>query len=209
MVSALVLNLVAARAFGPYTSGQVGYDVSYPNCAVKPSGAFGIIGVNDGRPFTVNPCFGTEYRGPANSAYINTAYSKAYSSNVTVGCKSGGDAAWQIGCSEAEYSLAHVDGAPSMWWLDVETANSWSAPQANRSAIQGALDRLRNTGSPVGVYSTASAWRRITGGSFTPAGVGGDWLPASSCSAATAFMPGTQVWLAQATTNNVDVDTAC
>lgn len=97
-----------------------------------------------------------------------------------------------------------------MWWLDVETANSWSSGslQPNRDAIQGAVDRFRSLG-PVGVYSTASAWTRITGGTFTPTGVGGDWLPASSCSTAKAFMPNTTVWLTQATTNNVDVDTAC
>ena len=209
VVTALVLNLIAAHAFGPYTTGQVGYDVSYPNCSARPSGAFGIIGVNDGRPFTVNPCFSSEYTGSANSAYINTGYAKAYAGSVTAGCKTGGDVAWQIGCSEAEYSLAHVDAAPSMWWLDVETANSWATARTNRSTIQGAIDRFKNTGTPVGVYSTAAAWRKITGGSFTPAGVAGDWQPAASCSAAAPFMPGTKVWLTQTISNNLDADTAC
>lgn len=212
MATALILNAIAAHAFGPYTSGQVGYDVSYPQCpgTSAPSGSFGIIGANDGRPFTLNPCFGNEYGGVANSAYINTGYARAYRSNLTSGCSSGPNLAWEIGCSEAEYALGHVSVAPSMWWLDVETANSWSSGslQPNRETIQGAVDRFKSLG-PVGVYSTASAWKRITGGGFTPAGVAGDWLPAASCSSATPFMPGTKVWLAQTTTNNVDVDTAC
>jgi hypothetical protein len=206
--------MLAAHAFGPYTTGQAGYDVSYPQCpgTSAPAGSFGIIGANDGRPFTLNPCFGAEYSGVANSAYINTGYAKAYRGNITSGCSaaSGGNQAWAIGCSEAEYSLTHVNAAPSMWWLDVETANSWSSGNLapNRSAIQGAIERLKSSG-PVGVYSTASAWRRITGGSFVPSDVAGDWLPAPSCAGATAFMPGTTVWLTQVTTNNVDVDTAC
>jgi len=144
--------------------------------------------------------------------YVNTGYAKTYRSRITAGCASGGTQAWAIGCSEAEYSLNQVGGrTPSMWWLDVETANSWSSGnlQPNRDAIQGLFDRLKSTG-PVGVYSTAYAWTRITGGNFVPTGgIAGDWLPAPSCTGATAFMPGTVVWLTQVTTNNVDIDTAC
>ena len=210
VVTALVLNTVVGNAFGPYTSGQVGYDVSYPNCSATPAGDFGLIGVNGGRPFTVNPCFGSEYQGSANSAYINTGYARAYVTNITAGCRSGGDQAWQIGCSEAEYSLTHVGSvSPSMWWLDVETANSWSSARLNRGVIQGAIDRLSSTHTPVGVYSTATAWKKITGGSFVPGGVAGGWMPAASCGSATPFMPGTKVWLAQKVSNNLDVDTAC
>jgi len=210
MATALLVHTVAALAFGPYTTGQVGYDVSYPNCSAKPVGGFGIIGVNDGRPFTLNPCFGSEYERGANSAYINTAYARAYMSNIATACESGGDQAWQIGCSEAEYSLAHVSVAPSMWWLDVETANSWSSAKLNRDTIQGAIDRLVSvSGVPVGVYSTGPAWKKITGGTFVPDGVAGDWLPAPACSGATPFMPGTNVWLIQAISHGLDVDTAC
>jgi len=212
VVSALVLNMLAAHAFGPYTSGQTGYDVSYPQCpgTSAPAGSFGVIGVNDGRPFTLNPCFGTEYSGVANSVYINTAYSKAYRSDITSGCSaaSGGNQAWAIGCSEAEYSFNNVRVTSSMWWLDVETANSWSSGNLapNRSAIQGALDRLKSTG-PVGVYSTAHAWSRITGGNFVPSGVAGDWVAGGSCTQ--PFMPNTNVWLTQTTSGGVDSDTAC
>lgn len=203
---------MAAHAFGPYTTGQTGYDVSYPQCpgTSAPAGSFGIIGVNDGRPFTLNPCFGPEFSGAANSVYINTGYAKAYRSDITSGCSaaSGGNQAWAIGCSEAEYSFNNIRVTPSMWWLDVETANSWSSGNLapNRSAIQGALDRLKSTG-PVGVYSTASAWGRITGGKFVPSSVAGDWVAGGSCT--TPFMPGTTVWLTQSVSGGVDHDTAC
>ena len=63
VVTALLLNAVAAHAFGPYTGGQVGYDVSYPQCPgtsapPAPNGItwnFGIIGTNHGRPLTPPP----------------------------------------------------------------------------------------------------------------------------------------------------------
>jgi hypothetical protein len=216
VVSALVLNMLAAHASFTY-SGQ-GYDVSYPQCppnsyTVPPGSSFGIIGANDGRPFTVNPCFGTEYSSPANSAYINTGYAKAYRSNITATCSqaSGGNQAWAIGCSEAEYSLSRVGVTPSMWWLDVETANSWSTGNVapNRSTIQGAISQLGTTGVPVGVYSTAAAWSRITGRNFVPSGVAGVWVPAPQCSGTSSFINGAPVWLTQKIVNNLDVDTAC
>ena len=214
MVGALVLNAIAAHAFGPYTSGQTGYDISYPQCpgTSAPNGSFGIIGVNDGRPFSTNPCFGNEYSGVANSVYINTGYAKAYRSKITSGCSAGAQSvAWAIGCSEAETSLSSVGGrSVSMWWLDVETANSWSSGNLtpNRDAIQGAISRLQAAG-PVGVYSTASMWSRITGSNFVPSGASGVWVPASQCQGTPSFINGVGVWLAQKVVNNLDVDTAC
>ena len=95
-----------------------------------------------------------------------------------------------------------------MWWLDVETGNSWSTSNLalNRDAIQGAVDRLNQTGLPVGVYSTASMWKTITGGSFTPNGLAADWVAAGSCSTPFTTSP---VWLTQSTFGGVDHDTAC
>lgn len=209
----MLLNAVAAHAFGPYTAGQSGYDISYPQCpgTSAPSGSFGIIGVNDGRPFTVNPCFGNEYSGAANSVYMNTGYARAYRSNITVGCSTGPSTAWKIGCSEAETSLNSVGGrSVSMWWLDVETANSWSSGNLtpNRDTIQGAVTRLQATG-PVGIYSTPAAWDKITGTGFAPSGVSGVWMPAAQCQGTASFINGSTVWLTQRVVNNLDADTAC
>ena len=205
--------LPAAAATDPYVSGTTGYDVSYPNCSAKPTGAFAVVGVNHGRVFTANGCFGAEYssapQSPAPSAYINTGYSGAYRRNITAACSGGGTTAWQIGCSEAYYSLRQAGGLViSMWWLDVETGNSWSTNNLglNRDAIQGAVDRLNQTGLPVGVYSTSSMWKTITGGSFTPNGLAADWVAAGSCTTPFTNSP---VWLTQTTSGGLDSDTAC
>lgn len=57
------------------------------------------------------------------------------------------------------------------WWLDIETDNSWATSSARRyrrlniAAINGFIEGLINAGAPapVGVYSTGSEWRQLTG----------------------------------------------
>jgi hypothetical protein len=67
-----------ARADG----GSVGYDVSFPQCnqPFPTGGAFAIVGVNAGLPFSPNPCLGTgdgpselQWAGAAAQLYANTA----------------------------------------------------------------------------------------------------------------------------------------
>lgn len=218
---------VLAAAVDPYPTGQNGYDVSYPQCGgATPSGSFGIVGVNGGRPFRNNACLAGEYAaapGPTSaSLYINTGYSGAYAKNITPGCSASSSTvagtsrqqqAWAIGCSEAETSMAYAtqQGATVLaaWWLDVETANSWSSGDLslNRYAIQGAITRLAQSGLPVGIYSSSSMWSTITGGGFTPASTAADWeTSGGSCS--TPFTS-TPVWLVQSTTSGFDSDLAC
>jgi hypothetical protein len=231
--TALVVSITLVAAVGalaatdPYPKGLTGYDISYPQCGgPTPVGSFGIVGVNGGRPFTNNSCLGAEYaaapKSIAPSLYINTGYATAYRSNITAGCSalSGSVSgtsrqvqAWAIGCSEAETSLSYAtaQGATSaaVWWLDVETANSWSSSNLslNRYSIQGAVTRLAQSGLPIGIYSTASMWSRITGGKFTPINVAADWAAAGgSCSAPFTSSP---VWLVQSTSSGFDSDFAC
>jgi hypothetical protein len=229
----LVVSITVIAAMGvlaatdPYPTGLAGYDVSYPQCGgTAATGSFGIVGVNGGRPFTNNSCLGSEYaaapKSTAPSLYINTGYAGAYRNNITAGCSallgsvSGTSRqvqAWAIGCSEAETSMnyATAQGATSVaaWWLDVETANSWSSGNLNlnRYAIQGAVTRLARSGQPVGIYSTASMWTAITGGNFTPSSIAADWEAAGgSCSTPFTSSP---VWLVQSTTSGFDSDLAC
>lgn len=231
--AALVVSITVLAATGalaatdPYPTGLVGYDVSYPQCGgPTPAGSFGIVGVNGGRPFTTNSCLGAEYaaapKSTAPSLYINAGYAGAYRNNITAGCSalSGSISgtsrqvqAWAIGCSEAETSMSYAtaQGATGLaaWWLDVETANSWSSSNLslNRYAIQGAVTRLAQSGLPVGIYSTASMWSTITGGKFTPTNVAADWEAAGgSCSTPFTSSP---VWLVQSTTSGVGSDFAC
>lgn len=221
-------SIGASAQTGPYTSGTTGYDVSYPQCgATAPSGAFGIVGVNGGRPFSYNSCLSNEYsaapRAPLPSLYINTAYSGAYRKNISSSCANlsnsipgtkAQEEAFAIGCTEAETSLSYAtqNGATSVatWWLDVETGNSWSSSNLtlNQYAIQGAVTRLGQTGLSVGIYSSAAAWKTITGGSFTPAGTAADWeAPGGTC--ASVGFTNSPVWLLQSTSGGFDSDLAC
>ncbi len=222
---AIFASASAWAATDPYPTGHTGYDISYPQCPPKPTaGDFGIIGVNDGRPFTRNPCLAGEVSlAPTTtlpSLYINTAFSTAYRKQITSACLSlsasitgtnGQKQAWAIGCSEAQASINYAGATNiAMWWLDVETGNSWSSsnPTLNQYAINGAASRLEQTGLPVGVYSSASMWSTITGGNkFTPTNIAADW-EASGGSCTTPFTA-SPVWLLQTVTSGLDTDYAC
>ena len=56
--------------------------------------------------------------------------------------------------------------SPNMWWLDVETVNSWRPDTAlNTAVLSGAvafLQTVRTAG--IGIYSTQYQWNVITGG---------------------------------------------
>jgi len=114
-----------------------------------------------------------------------------------------------VGCSEAQRDIAYAASqsasSPTAWWLDVETANSWSSSDVslNRFTIQGVIDTLRaSTSAPIGVYSTLYQWDTITGGYQAP--VDADWVAtgarnldrARSYCASTGFT-GAPVWLIQ------------
>jgi hypothetical protein len=57
---------------------------------------------------------------------------------------------------------------PNMWWLDVETGNSWRTDVAlNVAALQGAVAYLQSAGAAgIGFYSTQQQWNEITGGTL-------------------------------------------
>jgi hypothetical protein len=238
-IGLIALQVAASAAFNPYVSGAAGYDYSYPQCGVAaPRATFGIVGANAGYPFTYyNSCLGAEYAAAAatgNAAvYINTGYDPTYTAvdgrHTTQGCanRSGAvsgtsaqQAAWAVGCSEAErdttYASSQSVGAPTAWWLDVETANSWSTSDLslNRYTIQGIVDTLRSvTAAPIGVYSTSYQWSAITGG--YQAAVDANWVAtgqrtlkqAKSRCASTGFT-GAKVWLVQYVAT-YDHDYAC
>jgi len=203
---AAILVPATSLAYYPYASGATGYDVSYPDCSRSspPPGSFGIVGVTHGRPFTVSGCVAAEYRWAAADAtaprlYFNTAYSGAYQKDITATCQASIPATltdraqrqgWATGCSEADYALSHSPGTAAMWWLDVETSNSWSTNNLllNREAIQGAVSFIQQHVSvPVGIYSSGSWWTTITGaGDWNPTGASADWLAGTRASASTA-----------------------
>jgi hypothetical protein len=226
----------AFASVNPYSG--VGYDFSYVQCgAAAPPAQFGVVGVNAGYPFTYyNNCLTAEYNAaPAGhaSVYVNTGYDPSYtaidgrhteqdcaSASGQVNGTAAQQAAWAVGCSEAERDVGYATSqgavAPAAWWLDVETANSWSTSDLslNRYTIDGLVTRLRAlTSTPIGIYSTSSQWGAITGG-YQPA-VDATWVATgqrtlkrarSYCGGAS--FTGAPIWLVQYVAT-YDHDSAC
>lgn len=235
----LASQIGAAAASDPYTGGATGYDYSYLQCSnTAPALSFGIAGVNAGYPFTYyNSCLGAEYSaGPARNTalYVNTGYDPTYTAidgrHTTQDCATASagiagsaeqEAAWAVGCSEAERDVSYagnqgVPANPQVWWLDVETANSWSATDLslNRYTLAGLVTEFRALSTaPVGVYSTAYQWQTIMG-TFQPP-VDGTWVATGQrtlkrahtyCSAPS--FTGAPTWLVQYV-GSYDHDVAC
>ncbi|MDQ2826326.1 MAG: hypothetical protein M3Y04_05125, partial [Actinomycetota bacterium] len=169
--------------------GSIGLDVSYPQCGLpQPGGsAFGIVGVNGGKPFTANRCLASEYtwadKTPGGAQfYMNTANPGPAAQEVSwyglrfpdQTCAPGREAAcaYNYGYSAAAVAMALARAKTgrstnTMWWLDVETENSWSRADfvANLASIRGSIDFLqRQPAVKVGIYSVRQMWTKITGG---------------------------------------------
>lgn len=71
------------------------------------------------------------------------------------------------------YSMARADyqravdrltRVPNLWWLDVETTNTWQADlPANSASLSGMVDYFQSKGLTVGIYSTSLQWKKIAG----------------------------------------------
>lgn len=82
LVIVVVIGIGAGTtALATAASSGGGWDVSWPQCvsaggseALPGSPALGIVGINDGRPFTTNPCLASEleWAGVAGSVYVNS-----------------------------------------------------------------------------------------------------------------------------------------
>ena len=231
----------ASTAFASYPGGSVGHDVSYPQCSPTGAsttsvgslgGAFGIVGVNNGLPWSGNPCLGAEYawasgRANAPALYVNTANPAPTSSHywptsgsrdpalctnaastTDAGCAY--DYGWHAAADALTVQAAGLsDATTRTWWLDVETANSWNGNGTSNAAdLQGAVDYLRSHGvASVGLYSTSYQWTTITGGysSSTAAGYASAWAPEFTAQFPMTSAP---VWIAGAGTA-ASAATAC
>jgi hypothetical protein len=191
VVVAMTAATSAAAAPTAAPAGAVGSDLSYPQCGSQlgGGGTFGIVGLNNGRPWSLNPCFSTQYswaksRTYSAGIYLNTANpapTSSYfwpksgtsdpalcrdsSSTTDPGC------AYDYGWHAAADALSKATAADSSitaltWWLDIETANSWNGDGTSNAAdLQGMADYLRSHGvSSVGLYSTSYQWKLVTGG---------------------------------------------
>ncbi len=226
-----------AYAAALYQPGSFGFDISFPQCPSNFPGraAFGIVGVNYGRPWTINPCLSSEFQWASQQTslagfYMNTSNPGPmnpnwqepgprpcldYNSYDDQGC------AYNFGWNGAAQAFAAAASATSStaasnspWWLDVETSNSWNgSTSVNSAAIQGYFDYLRASSVPtVGIYSTSLQWNSITGG-YTLAGAPNWVAGASDGSDPTSFCAksfgGGSVWLVQFTLLGFHGDYAC
>jgi LysM repeat protein len=223
---AVMIDLARVAETDPYQRGASGYDISYPNCATPAPAAqgFAVIGLNAGRPFTTNPCFGSEWATaqPPRSVYINTAYAPSLARHITRGCaEASGNrpqgAAWRrayaIGCSEAATAIESLGPIqPLALWLDVEPSNTWSThPRLNAATITGILAYLltRSPRPTVGIYSNTAFWLQIVGRWSTiniPEWIGTGAPDPPGCPQGFAAGP---VWLSQSTDGPHDLDEAC
>jgi hypothetical protein len=218
VVTLLAFSVVSAAPAA--ADPNVGYDISYPQCngSFPSGGAFGVVGVNGGRPYGANPCLGTgdgpselSWAGMNAQLYANTADpGPALSSHWPNGQSSpkqcntatnpGSDTpechydyGWNAAADSYQDAVnAYVSlgwaasGATrtpvaNQWWLDVETANSWtSTPSLNVQALQGEVDYLKSVAAAgVGFYSSASDWQAITAGT-TSFAFFASWLAGAS-----------------------------
>jgi len=176
IVTGLLVAGGTVAAQGVYQSGTTGVDISFPNCsAAIPKAAFGVVGVTHGLAYSYNDCLSAQARQFSNlSLYINTGwYDQSAHINPTspLVCVAGDSncLAYNYGYNAAvdAANYAKAQGVwSSMWWLDVETENSWNANVIqNQNSLLGARKALLDNGAgTVGAYSTTAQWQTITGG---------------------------------------------
>ncbi len=188
-----------------------------------------MIGINGGREFYQNPCLAIEYdwarTAPASPSFymnVNAPVGRAAFEARTGpkgDCALGDDPCLSYNFGYGAARLAYADAnsqeaSAPMWWLDVETTNSWSDNlAANAQVIQGAVDFLQAQGATVGIYSTPGQWQQIAG-TFAPglpvwvAGAVDADDAATFCTPAYGFGGG-KVWLVQYPSGDFDGDYAC
>lgn len=210
--------------------------------------AFAVVGVNGGFPDTTNPCLVAQLAwasgataasaGNLPPVYVNTANpgtggswwpaSNAYGGNdITDPYGMCGGAATAACAYIYGYGLALEDanhrGVPDpahrLWWLDVETLNSWSPDtRANTAVLEGMTAYLESIGAQVGIYSTGYQFAQIAG--VIDAGsnlnkllewIAGADSPASAQAmcAADPLTPGGTVTQTQFTTESFDYNITC
>jgi hypothetical protein len=210
--------------------------------------AFGIVGVNNGLANNTNPCLSTQLSWAANSTggtgqskvslYVNTANpglagswwpsSNDYGSttvNNPYGTCDHSDSvacAYMYGYGKA-YDDATIRGVSSpssyLWWLDVETINSWETNKAaNTADLEGMSAYFQSIGAQIGLYSTSSQWNQIAGTVSASSNLYSlkSWIPGarnqadaqSKCSLP-PLTAGGQVTLTQFVSKNLDYDYSC
>ncbi len=160
------LSTVATGATIPSVPAtSLGYDISFPQCGgnLPASAGFGVVGVNDGRPRTTNPCLASELQWASASQsaapqfYVNTANpgpssnpawptaqtmpevctgANSTACSYDFGWNAGSDSLQAVIAAETQLGAASPGTAATTapWWLDVETGNSWQSIRTGATA---------------------------------------------------------------------------
>ena len=172
---------------GWYAPTGDGWDISWPQCTTAGSttsrlpsgGAFAVVGLTRGVPFTDNECFADQWRWAQTlpgepSVYLNlnapgprdSVDGRQWAEVCGTGTPTS-DCGREYGARVARYALQRLPlvdrtGGRPMVWMDVEGpyANGpfWQTGYAgavavNRAVLNGAVETLRAAGSRVGIYS--------------------------------------------------------
>ena len=169
-VAGIVVNVGAASAATSIPATSLGVDVSFPQCGATlptPVG-FGVVGVNDGRTMTANPCLAVELAWAQTTTTASPAFyantgdpgplnnpSWPTSQQTPQACVGGDSVAcsYDWGWNAAQNSFQNAVAAEAQlgasspsaaaaavpWWLDVETANSWESLDTGATATSAQL----------------------------------------------------------------------
>ncbi len=201
-------------------------DVSWPNCSLRSvSSEWGIVGVTGGLDLRPNKCAAAEtgwfshYALYMNTGYPGIHYAEKFA-NSPRSCSQTDErcVAYNYGYNASLYAIKYAASRnlhSDLWWLDVETDNSWSTKAVlNRASLQGSLDALHQTVifAKVGIYSYPAQWQLLTSSwhNGLPA-----WVATGSATLGVAQQAcqgpgfdGGQVWLGQYTPN-LDANVPC
>ncbi|MBC7707613.1 hypothetical protein H7Y63_00100 [Polaromonas sp.] len=211
--------------------------------------AFGIVGLNNGLANNTNPCFESQLAWAQQSKgttpqdkaaiYVNTAnpalagsywpsdntYNGVTINNPYGTCRHDNTpaCAYIYGYAKANDD-ATIRGviSPSsyMWWLDVETMNSWEPnKEANAADLEGMVAYFKTINvKGIGIYSTGYQWGQIVGKTSDTSSLNGlpSWLAGASSqkgAIANCALPplttGGKVTLTQYVANRLDYNYSC
>lgn len=145
--------------------------------------------------------------------------------------------AWQYGWNRAvedvydrflpavSQTSLNSDASKYIWWLDVETENTWKLggtafdTQSNVAVLEGMTTYLESIDSQVGLYSTGYQWSQIVGNSVeSVSNLNGldNWRPgganlrtSKSACRADPLTPGGKVVLTQYISKSLDYNYSC
>jgi hypothetical protein len=190
---------------------------------------------------------GTVPSQPKVQLYLNTANPGQIRNQVSTWPKAGATpygtcaggnttaCSWEYGWERAQNSVTAIFGpaavragmdpgpAPYIWWLDVETSNTWQSGSSaalarNRATLEGMTAYLTTRGATSGIYSTSLQWKTIAGsvGSGSALRSLNSWLAgATSASGAAStcskppLVPGGKVVMTQFVSDGWDQDVSC